>query len=106
MTTWAPISGTFPHFGMSTLSYCPLHISDSTLLEAARWVDPALGFAVGWVRCQNIPYRLSKVALRTIFIPMRALHYEFLSELTYVIVYPRPWKSRLLFFFYLSGTPM
>ncbi|KAF8159384.1 general APC amino acid permease [Crassisporium funariophilum] len=29
MTTWAPISGTFPHF-------------------AARWVDPALGFAVGW----------------------------------------------------------
>ncbi|KAF8806856.1 general amino acid permease 1 [Phlegmacium glaucopus] len=29
MTTWAPISGTFPHF-------------------AARWVDPALGFSVGW----------------------------------------------------------
>lgn len=29
MATWAPISGTFPHF-------------------AARWVDPALGFAVGW----------------------------------------------------------
>ncbi|KXN90682.1 putative proline-specific permease put4 [Leucoagaricus sp. SymC.cos] len=29
MSTWAPISGTFPHF-------------------AARWVDPALGFAVGW----------------------------------------------------------
>lgn len=29
MTTWAPISGTFPHF-------------------AERWVDPALGFAVGW----------------------------------------------------------
>ncbi|KAF4611143.1 hypothetical protein D9613_007110 [Agrocybe pediades] len=29
MTTWAPISGTFPHF-------------------AARWVDPALGFATGW----------------------------------------------------------
>ncbi|KAG6872319.1 hypothetical protein C0995_010922 [Termitomyces sp. Mi166 len=29
MTTHAPISGTFPHF-------------------AARWVDPALGFAVGW----------------------------------------------------------
>ncbi|KAF7289086.1 General APC amino acid permease [Mycena chlorophos] len=29
MTTWAPISGTFPHY-------------------AARWVDPALGFAVGW----------------------------------------------------------
>jgi amino acid transporter len=29
MTTWAPISGTFPHF-------------------AARWVDPAFGFAVGW----------------------------------------------------------
>jgi yeast amino acid transporter len=29
MTSLAPISGTFPHF-------------------AARWVDPALGFAVGW----------------------------------------------------------
>lgn len=29
MTAFAPISGTFPHF-------------------AARWVDPALGFAVGW----------------------------------------------------------
>ncbi|XP_006461751.1 hypothetical protein AGABI2DRAFT_205624 [Agaricus bisporus var. bisporus H97] len=29
LTTWAPISGTFPHF-------------------ATRWVDPALGFAVGW----------------------------------------------------------
>ncbi|KAG6826249.1 hypothetical protein H0H92_000573 [Tricholoma furcatifolium] len=29
MTTHAPISGTFPHY-------------------AARWVDPALGFAVGW----------------------------------------------------------
>ncbi|KAJ3568280.1 hypothetical protein NP233_g5815 [Leucocoprinus birnbaumii] len=29
MTCWAPISGTFPHF-------------------AGRWVDPAMGFAVGW----------------------------------------------------------
>lgn len=29
MTAHAPISGTFPHF-------------------AARWVDPAFGFAVGW----------------------------------------------------------
>ncbi|KAK0202454.1 general APC amino acid permease [Desarmillaria ectypa] len=29
MATFAPISGTFPHF-------------------AARWVDPAFGFAVGW----------------------------------------------------------
>ncbi|KAF8317135.1 general amino acid permease 1 [Clavulina sp. PMI_390] len=29
MTTFAPISGTFPHF-------------------AARWVDPAFGFAIGW----------------------------------------------------------
>ncbi|KAJ7173570.1 general APC amino acid permease [Mycena filopes] len=29
MTTWAPISGTFPHY-------------------AARWVDPAFGFAIGW----------------------------------------------------------
>ena len=29
MTAHAPVSGTFPHF-------------------AARWVDPALGFAIGW----------------------------------------------------------
>ncbi|OJA20468.1 hypothetical protein AZE42_04903 [Rhizopogon vesiculosus] len=29
MTSHAPVSGSFPHF-------------------AARWVDPALGFAVGW----------------------------------------------------------
>ncbi|KAF9454452.1 hypothetical protein P691DRAFT_692680 [Macrolepiota fuliginosa MF-IS2] len=29
MAAWAPISGTFPHY-------------------AGRWVDPALGFAVGW----------------------------------------------------------
>ncbi|KAG6812338.1 hypothetical protein H0H92_003325 [Tricholoma furcatifolium] len=29
MTTYAPVSGTFPHY-------------------ASRWVDPALGFAVGW----------------------------------------------------------
>lgn len=29
MTAHAPVSGTFPHY-------------------AARWVDPALGFAIGW----------------------------------------------------------
>jgi hypothetical protein len=52
MTTWAPISGTFPHFGMSSLPFWAR--TDSTLLEAARWVDPALGFSVGWVRFQNI----------------------------------------------------
>lgn len=46
-----------------------------TLLEAARWVDPALGFAVGWVsyRVALSPTYGSKVdALRTIFTPMRA----------------------------------
>lgn len=37
MSTHAPISGTFPHF-------------------AARWVDPALGFAVGWNYFYNIAY--------------------------------------------------
>ena len=31
MTSHAPISGTFPHFG-------------------ARWVDPAFGFALGYAR--------------------------------------------------------
>lgn len=45
MTCFAPISGTFPHFGMS------LDISWSTKCSlvpygAARWVDPAFGFAV------------------------------------------------------------
>lgn len=47
MTCFAPVSGTFPHY-------------------AARWVDPALGFAIGWVCVQfdlefyhilNIVYR-------------------------------------------------
>ncbi|KAI6013556.1 amino acid permease/ SLC12A domain-containing protein [Pisolithus marmoratus] len=39
MTCHAPISGTFPHF-------------------AARWVDPALGFAVGWnYYYTNLNYR-------------------------------------------------
>lgn len=34
MTSLAPVSGTYPHF-------------------AARWVDPALGFAVGWNQVYN-----------------------------------------------------
>jgi hypothetical protein len=48
MTTWAPISGTFPHFGMQSKKY-DRNTKINLLCIAARWVDPALGFAVGWV---------------------------------------------------------
>ncbi|QRV73908.1 amino acid permease [Ceratobasidium sp. AG-Ba] len=44
MTCFAPISGSFPHF-------------------AARWVDPALGFAVGWnyfyTQCITVPVEVT-----------------------------------------------
>ncbi|KIJ65409.1 hypothetical protein HYDPIDRAFT_27419 [Hydnomerulius pinastri MD-312] len=48
MTSHAPISGTFPHF-------------------AARWVDPALGFAVGWnyfyTNVMTVPVEISGAQL-------------------------------------------
>jgi len=48
MTCWAPISGTFPHF-------------------AARWVDPAFGFAVGWnyfyANVMSVPVEISGASL-------------------------------------------
>lgn len=44
MTAFAPISGTFPHYG-------------------ARWVDPAFGFAMGWnyfyTQAMSIPVEVS-----------------------------------------------
>ncbi|EGN96889.1 hypothetical protein SERLA73DRAFT_111663 [Serpula lacrymans var. lacrymans S7.3] len=48
MTALAPISGTFPHF-------------------AARWVDPAFGFAVGWnyfyTNVMSVPVEISAAQL-------------------------------------------
>ena len=41
---------------------------------AERWVDPALGFAVGWVSRALFSFREGlnySMAIRTIFIPMR-----------------------------------
>jgi len=44
MTVFAPVSGSFPHY-------------------AARWVDPAFGFAVGWnyfyTRAISVPVEIS-----------------------------------------------
>ena len=48
MTSHAPISGTFPHF-------------------AARWVDPAFGFAVGWnyfyTQAITVPVEITAAAI-------------------------------------------
>ncbi|EJF64342.1 general amino acid permease 1 [Dichomitus squalens] len=52
MTAHAPISGTFPHF-------------------AARWVDPALGFALGWnyfyTNAISVPVEISAAGLLLTF---------------------------------------
>ncbi|TFL02280.1 general amino acid permease 1 [Pterulicium gracile] len=52
MTTHAPISGTFPHF-------------------AARWVDPAFGFAVGWnyfyTNCITVPVEVTAATILLTF---------------------------------------
>ncbi|TFK71427.1 general APC amino acid permease [Pluteus cervinus] len=52
MTTHAPISGTFPHF-------------------AARWVDPAFGFAVGWnyfyTNCISTPVEVTAATILITF---------------------------------------
>ncbi|KAG7445116.1 general APC amino acid permease [Guyanagaster necrorhizus] len=46
MSTFAPISGTFPHFGELPTSLMTFLVKRYG--TAARWVDPAFGFAVGW----------------------------------------------------------
>ncbi|KAJ7663792.1 general amino acid permease 1 [Mycena polygramma] len=52
MTTWAPISGTFPHY-------------------ASRWVDPAFGFAVGWnyfyANAVSVPVEISAAVMLMTF---------------------------------------
>ena len=52
MTCFAPISGTFPHF-------------------AARWVDPAFGFAVGWnyfyTQAITVPVEVTAAAILLTF---------------------------------------
>ena len=74
MTTWAPISGTFPHFGMSTL---PWWLSSTE--PTHHYLKPLDGLILLWDSLLdgyviNIPLnRLSNVALRIIFIPTRTL---------------------------------
>ncbi|KAJ7708880.1 general APC amino acid permease [Mycena rosella] len=52
MTTWAPITGTFPHY-------------------ASRWVDPAFGFAVGWnyfcANATSVPVEISAAVILMTF---------------------------------------
>lgn len=47
MAVFAPISGSFSHYGRSTSVVAGARLS--SLLLAARWVDPALGFAVSFL---------------------------------------------------------
>ncbi|THH16695.1 hypothetical protein EW146_g3987 [Bondarzewia mesenterica] len=48
MTCHAPVSGTFPHF-------------------AARWVDPAFGFAVGWAQAITVPVEITAAQILITF---------------------------------------
>lgn len=60
MTAFAPVSGTFPHF-------------------AARWVDPAFGFALGWnyfyTQAMSIPVDISAAQILITFWDKRHDHY-------------------------------
>lgn len=46
MTSFAPITGSFPHYGMSECYHTVSTDNGFLWTTAARWVDPALGFAV------------------------------------------------------------
>lgn len=60
MTAFAPISGTFPHF-------------------AARWVDPAFGFAMGWnyfyTQAISVPVEISAAQIILTFWDSNTDHY-------------------------------
>lgn len=60
MTSFAPISGTFPHF-------------------AARWVDPAFGFAQGWnyfyTQAMSIPVEISAAQIVLTFWDANTKHF-------------------------------
>ena len=71
MTTWAPVSGTFPHYGTRhSRSWLPKIWWTYSI--AARWVDPAFGFAVGWVSSLWLPVNFLLIGdRRTISTDMR-----------------------------------
>ena len=106
MTTWAPISGTFPHFGMSTLPYWPSSIEPTQhyfkLLDGLILLWDSL--LDGYVTIILL-YRLSKGHSELFLFHCVRFAVELLSELKYGTVHRRLWKSQLLLFFYLSGTP-
>ncbi|KAJ3574016.1 hypothetical protein NP233_g2054 [Leucocoprinus birnbaumii] len=71
MTCWAPISGTFPHF-------------------AGRWVDPALGFAVGWNYFYStvigVPTEISAATVLLVFWDLNTKHAAIYIAAMWVVV--------------------
>ncbi|CAK5267222.1 unnamed protein product [Mycena citricolor] len=71
MTTWAPISGTFPHY-------------------AARWVDPAFGFAVGWnyfyANATAIPVEISAAVILLTFWDSNPNHAAIYTALVAILI--------------------
>lgn len=69
LATWAPVSGTFPHYGtLDSQSWLRYLMRYST---ASRWADPALGFAVGWVSSLIVSSILFNRSRRTISTGLR-----------------------------------
>ncbi|EPQ56146.1 general amino acid permease 1 [Gloeophyllum trabeum ATCC 11539] len=70
MTSLAPISGTFPHF-------------------AARWVDPAFGFAVGWnyfyTNLMSVPVEITAATILITFWDANLSH-QWIYTLVVVII--------------------
>ncbi|KIK98890.1 hypothetical protein PAXRUDRAFT_9247 [Paxillus rubicundulus Ve08.2h10] len=46
MTAYAPLSGSLLHYGRSSI--IGLILKAYSMYKAARWLDPAVGFALGW----------------------------------------------------------
>ncbi|KAJ7281975.1 general amino acid permease 1 [Mycena rebaudengoi] len=71
MTTWAPISGSFPHY-------------------ASRWVDPAFGFALGWnyfySNATSVPVEISASVLLLTFWDSNTSHAAIYTGIIAVLV--------------------
>ncbi|KAJ6474095.1 general APC amino acid permease [Mycena vulgaris] len=71
MTTWAPITGTFPHY-------------------AARWVDPAFGFAVGWnyfyANATSVPVEISAAVILMTFWDKNTSHAAIYTAIIAILV--------------------
>ncbi|KAJ7065372.1 general APC amino acid permease [Mycena amicta] len=71
MTTWAPISGTFPHY-------------------AARWVDPAFGFAIGWnyfySNAMSVPVEINAAVILLTFWDKNTDHAAIYTALIVIMV--------------------